>query len=84
MWDKLLRPEIIQLPFADFIHTLVVQTQQLFEQPNSRIVFIQFFTSSTIFKNIDVSFTQEVIQFIAKLFQARNPNLTSKRSEILA
>ena len=84
MWEKLSRPEIVQLPFTDFIHTLVVQAQQLFEQPTSRIVFIQFFTSPTIFKNIDISFTQEVIQFIAKLFQARNPKLTSKRSEILA
>ena len=84
MWEKLSRPEIIQLPFTDFIHTLVVQTQQLFEQPTSRIVFIQFFTSPTIFKNIDVSFTQEAIQFLAKLLVARNSYLTSKRSEILA
>lgn len=84
MWDKLSRPEIIQLPFADFIHTLVTQGQQLFEQPTCRIVFVEFFTSPTIFKNIDVSFTEEVIQFMAKLFQARNPNLTSKRSSILA
>ena len=84
MWEKLLCPEVIQLPFADFIHTLVTQVQQLLEQPTSRVVFIQFFTSPTIFRNIDVSFTQEVIQFMAKLFQARNPNLTSKRSSILA
>lgn len=84
MWNKLLCPEIIQLPFADFIHTLVTQGEQLFEQPTSRIVFVQFFTSPTIFKNIDISFTQEAIQFMAKLFQARNPNLTSERSSILA
>ena len=84
MWDKLSRPEIIQLPFTDFIHTLVIQGEQLFEQPTSRIVFIQFFTSPTIFRNIDISFTEEVIQFMAKLFQARNPNLTSQRSSILA
>ena len=84
MWEKLLCPEVIQLPFADFVRTLVTQVQQLLEQPTSRVVFIQFFTSPTIFRNIDVSFTQEVIQFMAKLFQARNPNLTSKRSSILA
>ena len=84
MWDKLSRPEVIQLPFTDFIHTLVTQGQQLFTSPISRIVFVQFFTSPTIFKNIDVSFTEEVIQFMAKLFQARNPKLTSKRSSILA
>ena len=84
MWEKLSRPEIVQLPFTDFIHTLVVQTQQLLEQPTSRIVFIQFFTSPTIFKNIDVSFTQEAIQFMAKLLKTRNPSLTSVRSAILA
>ena len=84
MWDKLSRPEIIQLPFVDFIHTLVLQVEQLFQQPTSRIVFIQFFTAPTIFKNIDNSFTQEVIQFMANLFKARNSGLSSQRSMILA
>lgn len=84
MWDKLSRPEIIQLPFADFIQVLVTQVQQLFEQPTSRIVFIQFFVSPTIFKNIDSSFTQEAIQFMARLLQARNPKLSKQRSLILA
>jgi AcrR family transcriptional regulator len=84
MWDKLSRPEIIQLPFADFIYTLVAQVGQLFEQPTSRIVFIQFFVSPTIFRNIDTSFTQEAIQFMAHLLQARNPKLLEQRSLILA
>ena len=84
MWDRLLRREVIELPFPDFIHTLVTVVRQLFEQPTSRIVFIQFFTSPTIFKNIDDRFTQEAIEFTAKLLMARNPHLTSKRSHILA
>ncbi|MGL6341365.1 MAG: TetR family transcriptional regulator [Waterburya sp.] len=84
MWEKLTRPEVIQLPFADFIHTLVTQVEQLFTKPTSRIVFSAFFTSPTIFKNIDASFTQEVIQFAAKLFKMRNPGLTEQRSQILA
>ena len=84
MWDKLLRPEIVQLPFPDFIHTIVTQIQQLFEQPTSRIIFAQFFTSPKIFKNIDDSFTQEAIQFMAKLLKKRNSALTDKRSKILA
>jgi AcrR family transcriptional regulator len=84
MWDKLSRPEIVQLPFADFIHTLVAQVEQLFEQPTSRIVFIQFFVSPTIFRNIDISFTQEAIQFMAHLLQARNFKLSTQRSLILA
>lgn len=84
MWDKLSRPEIIQLPFVNFIHTLVTQVEELFEQPTSRIVFRQFFVSPTIFRNIDTSFTQEVIQFMAKLLKARNPKLSEQRSLILA
>ena len=84
IWDKLLRPEVIQLPYADFIHTITIQFQKLFEQPTSRIIFSQFFTSPTIFKNIDANFTQEAIQFMAKLLQARNPTLTEQRSAILA
>jgi AcrR family transcriptional regulator len=84
MWDKLSRPEIIQLPFTDFIHALVTQVEQLFEQPTSRIVFIQFFISPTIFRNIDTSFTQEAIQFVARLLQARNSKLPLERSLILA
>lgn len=84
MWDKLLRPEIVQLPFPDFIHKIVTQVQELFEHPTSRIIFVKFFTSPTIFKNIDASFTIEVIQFMAKFLKKRNPALTDKRSKILA
>lgn len=84
MWDKLVRPEVIQLPFTDFIHTLVSQGEQLFTDPTSRIVFAQFFSSPKIFKNIDASFTQEVIEFTAELFRMRNPALNERRSRMLA
>ena len=84
MWDKVFCSEIVGLPFADFIHTLVIQVEQLFEQPTSRIVFIQFFTSPAIFKNIDSNFTEEAIQFTADLFKARNSKLSAQRSLILA
>jgi AcrR family transcriptional regulator len=84
MWEKLERPEIIQLPFVDFIHTLVSLVEQLFTNPISRIVFVRFFISPKIFKNIDASFTQEAIQFTAQLFRMRNPALTEQRSQLLA
>ena len=83
IWEKLLQPEIVRLPFAEFIHILTTQFQQLLEQPTSKIVFSQFFTSPAIFKNIDSSFTQEAIQFAAKLFQTRNPAISDRRSQIL-
>ena len=83
IWDKLLRPEIIQLPFVDLIHTIRVQFQKLFEQPTSKIIFVQFYTSPAIFKNIDSSFTQEAIQFQSRLLKARNPALSEERSQLL-
>ena len=83
VWEKLLRPEIVQLPFADFVRTLVTQFQKLFAQPTSKIVFSQFFTSPKMFKNIDAGFTQEAIQFTAKLFKTRNPSLTEERVQLL-
>ena len=84
IWDKLLCLEVVQLPFEDLIHTLRVQFQKLFEQPTSKIIFVQFYTSPAIFRNIDSSFTQEAIQFLNKLLQARNPALSDKRSQLLS
>ena len=84
IWSRLLRPEIVSLPFAHFISTMTTEFEKLFEQPTSRIIFIQFFTSPTIFKNIDGSFTQEAIEFYAKLFQTRNPAISDRRSQLLA
>ncbi|MEM8723047.1 MAG: TetR/AcrR family transcriptional regulator [Cyanobacteria bacterium P01_G01_bin.39] len=83
IWEQLFRPEIVRLPFDDFIHTIIIQFKKLFEQPTSRIIFVQFFTAPTIFKNIDNSFTQEMIILKAKLLQKRNPALSEKRCQLL-
>ncbi|MGH7998179.1 MAG: TetR/AcrR family transcriptional regulator, partial [Brasilonema sp.] len=84
VWAKLNQPEIIQLPFETFIRTLAGTYQKLFEQPTSRMVFVQYFTSRVIFQNIDDSFTEEAINFMAKLLQGRNPNLSHEQSHLLA
>ncbi|BAZ24157.1 TetR family transcriptional regulator protein [Kalymmatonema gypsitolerans NIES-4073] len=84
VWAKLNQPEIIQLPFEGFIRTLGAAFQKLFEQPTSRIVFVQFFTSRAIFQNIDESFTQEAINFMAQLLQKRNPALSPEQCHLLA
>lgn len=84
IWERLLQTEIVKLPFADFIKILLTQFQKLFEQPTSRIVFVQFYTSPKIFKNIDSSFTQEMIELMAQLLKKRNPKLTHARSKLLA
>lgn len=84
VWAKLSQPEIIQLPFVAFIQTLRETFQQLFAQPTSRIVFVQFFTSRAIFQNIDESFTQEAINFMAQLLQKRNSALSPEQCHLLA
>ncbi|MEI2583124.1 TetR family transcriptional regulator [Scytonema sp. PRP1] len=84
VWAKLNQPEIIQLPFEGFIRTLAGAFQKLFEQPTCRMVFVQYFTSRTIFQNIDDSFTEEAINFMAKLLRGRNPALSPEHCHLLA
>ena len=84
VYAKLSQSEIIQLPFEAFIQTLTVAFRQLFEQPTSRIVFVQYFTSAAIFQSIDESFTQEAIDFMAKLLHERNPALSLEQCNLLA
>ena len=84
VYVKLSQAEIIQLPFEAFIQTLAVAFRQLFEQPTSRIVFVQYFTSAAIFQSIDESFTQEAIDFMAKLLHERNPALSLEQCNLLA
>lgn len=83
-WAKLSDPEIMELPFDRFIKTIVATCKQVFDEPTSRVLFIQYFTSSAMFQSIDDSLTQEGINFQAKLFQARNPRLTSEKSHLIA
>ncbi len=83
VWAQLSKPEIIQLPLEGFIRTLVAAFKQLFEQPTSRIVFVQYFTSRSIFQSIDDSFTEEAINFIAKLLQERNLALSPEQCHLL-
>src|SRR5579883_11964 len=84
VWSKLSQPEVIQLPFEVFVQTLAKAFQHLFRQPTCRAVFVEYFTSRAIFKSIDDSFTQEAIDFMAKLLRSRNPALSSENCQLLA
>ena len=83
-WQQMNTPEMIKLPLRQMIHTLVTAIAQLFEQPVSRVVFIQFFTAREMFQSIDESMTQEAIDFMANLLQQRNPTLSESKSQLLA
>jgi hypothetical protein len=56
----------------------------LFEQPVSRVVFIQFFGSREMFQSIDESMTQEAINFMASILNQKNPSLSESQCSLLA
>jgi len=84
MWAQSNTPEIIQLPLRQMIHVLVTAVAEMFEQPVSRVVFVQFYTARHIFQSIDESMTQEAINFMASILKGRNPTLSEAQRNLLA
>ncbi|PIG95211.1 TetR family transcriptional regulator [Gloeocapsopsis sp. IPPAS B-1203] len=84
MWAQANTQQIIHLPLRQMIHALVSAVVELFEQPVSRVVFVQFFSSREIFQLIDESMTQEAIDFAASLFKQRNLALNETQCHLLA
>ncbi len=83
-WAKLDSPNMAQLPFEEFIKTMISTYREIFDDPTSRMIFVQYFTSSTMFQSIDDSLTQQAIDFQAKLFQRRNPSLNPQKCNLIA
>ncbi|MDJ0616531.1 MAG: TetR family transcriptional regulator [Calothrix sp. MO_192.B10] len=83
-WAKLDSPTMTQLPFEEFIKTMMATYKQIFDEPTSRVIFIHYFTSSATFQSIDDSLTQQAIDFQAKLLQARNPSLNPQKCNLIA
>jgi AcrR family transcriptional regulator len=75
MWSGAGSIDLAALSLRDTIHLLVQSVLDIFDDPVSRVVFVQFFESREIFQSIDDSFTQEAIEFMAKILQQRNPQL---------
>jgi AcrR family transcriptional regulator len=84
MWAQVDIPTIVQLPLRSMIHTLVMAVADLFEQPVSRVVFVQFYLAREIFQAIDESMTQEAINFMASILRQRKPTLTEEQYSLLA
>mgnify|MGYP001792796014 CR=1 FL=1 len=63
-WAQMDIPAMTQLPLRAMIHHLIVNAAALFEQPVSRVVFIQFYLTPQIFQAIDDSMTQGAIDFM--------------------
>jgi len=84
MWAQIDVPAIAQLPLRQMIHTLTISVAELFEQPVSRVVFVQFYLAREIFQSIDESMTQEAINFTASILRQRNPALPEATHQLLA
>lgn len=83
-WAQVDMAAIVQLPLRQMIHMLVVSVAELFEQPVSRVVFVQFYLARQIFQSIDESMTQDAIDFMATILRHRNPDLTEGLHSLLA
>ncbi len=77
MWAAAGSIDLAPQSLRDTIHLLVQSVVKIFEDPVSRVVFVQFFESREIFQSIDDSFTQEAIEFLAAILQQRNSQLTN-------
>jgi AcrR family transcriptional regulator len=84
LWGKMATSPAIHAPLREMIHFLTLSVAELFEQPVSRVVFIQFYIGREVFQSIDESMTQEAIEFMASLFKQRNPKLASQQASLLA
>ncbi len=84
MWAQVDIPTLVQLPLRTMIQALAAAVAQLFEQPVSRVVFVQFFVAREIFQAIDDSMTQESINFMAQMLKQRNPALPEAQANLLA
>jgi AcrR family transcriptional regulator len=84
MWAQFSTSDVIRLPLRQMIHTLTIAVAKLFEQPVSRVVFVQFFVSREMFQSIDESMTQEAINFMASILNRKNPSLSESQCSLLA
>ncbi|AKG22194.1 TetR/AcrR family transcriptional regulator [Calothrix sp. 336/3] len=84
LWAQTNIPEIIRLSLREMMHTLVNAVAEMFEQPVSRVVFVQFYLKREIFQSIDETMTQEAIDFMSNLLHQRNSSLPETQCRLLA
>ena len=84
MWAQVNTSEIVRLPLAQMLAAISQSVAHLFEDPVSRIVFVQFYTSREPFQSIDESMTQGAIDFLANLLKQRNADLPEDQANLLA
>ncbi|WP_017326620.1 TetR family transcriptional regulator [Synechococcus sp. PCC 7336] len=83
-WQAIDIENIVQLPLRSMMHTLIAAAAELFQDPVSRVIFVQFYRARMIFQSIDDSMTQESISFLAHILGQRNPVLPREQCLLLA
>ncbi|MGB0563509.1 MAG: TetR/AcrR family transcriptional regulator, partial [Spirulinaceae cyanobacterium] len=83
-WAQMELAKLMQLPLREMMHGLVQAAVELFTEPISRVVFVQFYLAPQIFQAIDESMTQDAIRFLANILQQRKPTLAEAHCHLLA
>lgn len=84
MWGQANAQEFWRLPLQEMLTQLTAGVVALFDQPVSRVMFVQFYTARDRFQTIDDSLTQGAIAFLSALLHQRNPDLSLERRDLLA
>ncbi|PSN12938.1 TetR family transcriptional regulator [filamentous cyanobacterium CCT1] len=84
MWGQANAQEFWRLPLREMLAQLMAGVVALFEQPVSRVLFVEFYTARDRFQTIDDSMTQGAIDFLANILHQRNPDLPKDQRELLA
>lgn len=84
MWGQANAQELWRLPLNEMLAQLTTGVVALFEQPVSRVMFVQFYTARDRFQTIDDSLTQGAIAFLSNILHQRNPDLPTDQRDLLA
>ncbi len=81
---QLFSPEMVQLPLEQFVENMVKTYARYFDNPLSRVVYVQYFVAPEIFQLFNENFNRELMQSFASWMRLYNPALTIHKSELLA
>lgn len=83
-WSQADAQALAQLPLDEMLAKLIAGAVSLFEDPVSRVMFIEFYTARDRFQTIDDSMTQGAIDFLSAILHQRNPDLPDDQRNLLA
>jgi transposase-like protein/AcrR family transcriptional regulator len=81
---QLFSPKMVQRPLEQIVENMVKTYAQYFDNPVSRVVYVQYFVSPEIFQLFDQHFNQELVRTFAGWMRLYNPTLSIYKSELLA